>query len=99
MHGRHLPMPDYHDIFNALSPSPTSRPGHVNFDVHWSAAGRRQRVRDTAFQFVGKFVPSAATISFRVRDDSSSVVYSSNPGGQTTVSGGVGHERNGVFFS
>ena len=99
MHRSHLAMSDYHDILNALSPSPKSQPGHVSFDVRWDADGRRRRIRDDAFGFVGEYRPVQAHIHFRVSDDSSRVVYTSDAHGQTTVSGGIGHERNGVFFS
>jgi hypothetical protein len=98
MHKRHLAMPDFHDIVNAISPSPKSRPGHVSFDVRWDGHDRRQRIRDDAFGFAGEFRPARAHIDFRVSDDGSGVVYTSDAHGQTTVSGGIGHERNGVFF-
>jgi hypothetical protein len=94
-----LPMPDYHDFFNAISPSPTTRPGHVSFDVRWAGKGRRQHIRDTTFGFAGDYVGGTATIAFTARDDARGVVYTSLPGGQTTVgSSAVGFERNGVFF-
>jgi hypothetical protein len=99
MHRTHLPMPDYHDFLNAVSPSPKTKPGHVTFDVHWDGLDRRRRIRDDAFGFVGEFRPVRARIDFRVSDDGNGVVYASDSHGQKTISGGVGHERNGVFFS
>ena len=92
-------MPDFHDFLNAVSPSPKTQPGHVTFDVRWDGDGRRRHIRDGAFRFVGDYRPVRAHINFRVSDDNSPVVYTSDPHGQTTVSGGIGHERNGVFFS
>jgi hypothetical protein len=59
----------------------------------------RKRIRDKTFGFVGDYVPTKAHIHFRVSDDRRRVAYTSEPKGQTTVSGGIGHERNGVFFS
>jgi hypothetical protein len=100
MHAHHLAVPDYHDIINAISPSPKKRPGHASFDVRWHGHERdRKRIRDTKFGFAGKFVPTQAHITFRVSDDGSGVHYTSHPHGQTTVSGGIGHERNGIYFS
>jgi hypothetical protein len=99
MQRRHMAMPDFHDILNALSPSPKTTPGHVTFDVRWDGHDRRRHIHDNAFRFAGEFRPARGHIDFRVSDDGSDVVYTSDASGQTTVSGGIGHERNGVFFS
>ena len=93
-----LAVPDFGNFFNAISWSPTSEPGHASFDVRWEGNGERTKIRDTTFDFAGQFVGGNATIRFAVKDDASDVVYSSDTGGQTTVSAGVGRERNGVFF-
>ena len=98
MRKTHMAMPDFHDIVNALSPSPKTKPGHVSFDMRWDGHDRRRRIRDNAFRFAGEFRPVQAHINFRVADDGSDVVYASDAHGQKTVSGGIGHERNGVFF-
>ena len=37
-HVKNLALPDYHDFGNAISPSPSSVPGHVSFDVRWSGS-------------------------------------------------------------
>jgi hypothetical protein len=74
--------------------------GHVSFDVRWRGSEHdRKRIRDKTFGFAGEYVPTKGHIDFRVSDDDSRVVYTSQPHGQTTVSGGIGHERNGVFFA
>jgi hypothetical protein len=100
MQAHQLAMPDFHDFLNAVSPSPTTKHGHVSFDVRWRGHEHdRKRIRDKTFGFVGEYVPTEGHIDFRVSDDESSVIYTSQPHGQTTVSGGIGHERNGVFFS
>ncbi len=78
----------------------------MSFDVRWSGHGDRQKIRDETFGFTGDYVTSATTISFKVSNDGSGVVYRSDPGGQynpTVDQGGagtpaVGRERNGVFF-
>ena len=100
-HAESLAIPDFHDFFNAISPEPdpVPRPSHVSFDVRWEGHGDRLRVRDADFGFAGEFVAGQATITFTAKDDDSPVVYTSVADGQTTLSAGVGHERNGVFFS
>jgi hypothetical protein len=100
MHAEHLAVPDFHDFLNAVSPMPKRRRGHASFDVRWRGDEHdRTRIRDRTFGFVGEYVPTRGHIDFRVTDDGSGVVYTSEPHAQTTVSGGIGHERNGVFFS
>jgi hypothetical protein len=97
-HMRHRATPDYHDFFNSVSPNPQSVAGHVTFDAAWTANGPRKWVRDPTFGFLGKFMPADMRISFAVSDDNSGVVYHSVADGQVTVSGVIGHERNGRFF-
>jgi hypothetical protein len=98
MRGRRMAVPDFHDFFNSISPDAKGQPGHVSFDVFWRGDGDEQRIRDRGFDFAGRFIPGRAHIDFRVREDHSDVVYTSVRDGQKTVSGGVGRERNGVFF-
>jgi hypothetical protein len=101
LRGESIAVEDYHDFFNAIAetPDPAPRPSHVSFDVRWQGGGDRMKVRDPDFGFVGQFVAGDATIDFSCRDDDSPVVYTSVAEGQSTVGAGVGHERNGVFFS
>jgi hypothetical protein len=101
-----VPVPDYHNFFNAITPGATSVPSHVSFEVRWPGQGDRHKIRDKNFRFSGHYVTSATTISFTASHDGSGVIYSSDPAGQynpTVDQGGagspaVGHERNGVFF-
>ena len=96
---QNLAIPDFHDFFNAISPFPSTLPGHVNFDVRWSGGGEPTEIRDPVFGFEGTYVGGDTTVQFRVYDDNRrGVIYTSDPEGQTTVSAGVGQERNGVFF-
>jgi hypothetical protein len=97
-HMRRRAMPDFHDFFNAISPNASSVPGHVTFDAHWTASGPRQRLRDSAFRFTGRFMPADMRLAFSVSDDNGGVVYHSVRDGQVTVGGVIGHERNGRFF-
>jgi hypothetical protein len=97
-HVENLAIPDFHDFFNAVSPSPATVPGHVSFEVTWAGGGGRTKVRDTSYDFGGDYMTGPVTIEFSVSDDGGPVI-TSDPGGQTNVgSPGVGHERNGVFF-
>ena len=103
-HGRarfariNMAVPDFHDFVNAVSPTPTSVPGHASFDVRWVRGGPTQKINDANFGFAGQFIPSNASIRFAVSDDGTGVIYKSDDAGQVTVGGGVGKERNGVFY-
>jgi hypothetical protein len=99
-----LAVPDYTNFFNSVGLDPVPKPivpSHVSFDVRWHGGGERRKIRDTDFGFVGHFVEGDATISFSVANDApGSVTYTAVAAGQTTVGApGVGHERNGIFFS
>lgn len=97
---QNLALPDFHDFFNAVSPFPHTIPGHVSFDVRWLGGGQPTTIRDPVFGFEGSYVGGPATIMFRVYDDNRrGVIFTSDATGQTTVSAGVGQERNGVFFT
>lgn len=100
MRARNMRIPDFHDFVNAVSPAPKTLPGHVSFAVRFAGdESARTDVRNDAFGFAGTFAPARAHIDFRASDDSSGVVYRSVAAGQKTVSGGIGHERNGRFFA
>ena len=107
LRAENVAVTDYHDFFNAvLGGGPTPLPSHVSFDVRWAGGGRRQKIRDETFGFVGNYVTGPATISFTASDDGGGVIYTSDPAGQYNPAGdqggagspAVGHERNGVFF-
>lgn len=93
-------VPDFHDFFNAVSPSPDPAPvaSRVSFDVRWQGGGQRQKIRDTTFDFGGEYVSGDAHITFSVSNNGTGITYTSIADGQKTVSAGVGRERNGVFF-
>jgi hypothetical protein len=100
LRGQSVKVTDYHDFFNAvLGGGPTPLPSRVSYDVRWAGAGASQTIRDSTFGFVGDYVPSTASISFVAMDDHGSVIYTSDPDGQSNVGQpAVGTERNGVFF-
>jgi hypothetical protein len=97
-HMRDVRVPDYHDFFNSISPHPKKQPGTVSFDVHWRGTGPRGRIRDATFGFNGRYRPAEMSIEFHVKNERTGAAYRSLPHGQITVGGGIGHERNGVFF-
>jgi hypothetical protein len=97
-HVENLAIPDFHDFFNAVSPAPTTVPGHVSFEVTWAGGGGRTKVRDASYDFGGDYMTGPVTITFSVSNDGGPLI-TSDPDGQTNVGPpGVGHERNGVFF-
>jgi hypothetical protein len=97
---QNLAIPDFHDFVNAVSPFPSTIPGHVSFDVRWAGGGDPVEIRDDVFGFEGTYIGGDVTIAFRAYDDTRrGVIFTSNPVGQTVVGVGVGRERNGVFFT
>jgi hypothetical protein len=64
-------------------------------DQAWSPLRRDLRAYDRRRV---PYIPSIATIRFAASDDGTGVVYTSDDAGQVTIGGGVGKERNGVFF-
>jgi hypothetical protein len=91
---------DFHDIFNSFGLVPGPRlPSRVSFDVRWAGHGPAVDLRDPTFGFTGHYVEGPATIDFTASNDGSSVVYRSDPAGQSSPeSPAVGVEQNGVFF-
>ena len=106
LHATRVPVSDYGNFFNAITPGATSVRSHVSFDVRWPGGGDRHKLRDAKFHFTGHYVTSPTSISFTASHDGGRTIYASDPAGQynpTVDQGGagspaVGHERNGVFF-
>lgn len=97
--GRNVPVPDFHDFFNAVAGGP-SVPSRVDFEVTWTGAGPAQHIADATFGFVGDYVPASARITFAAANDRSTVVYRSDPdlsGQSSPLTPVVGSERNGRF--
>jgi len=98
-------IPDYTDILNSAGvtkPPLAPIPSTVSFDVRW----RRQPgatlvpIRDATNGFVGQFIDSLATIAWSAQQPSTHFAFTSAPASSsTTVSGVIGRERNGRFFS
>ena len=94
---RRLAIPDFGDFGNSISPGDL-RPWPHQLRRPLARRGSPLHIRDAAFGFAGDYVAGDVRIAFTARDDGSGVVYRSDPDGQVTVGGGVGRERNGVFF-
>jgi len=96
-----LKTQDFHDILNAfgLVQGPPPVPSRVSFDVEWAGHGAAVDLHDATFGFTGHYVEGPARISFTASNDTGSVVYGSDPAGQTNPAPpAVGTEQNGVFF-
>jgi hypothetical protein len=80
-------------------------PATVSYEINWSGATRKVKVRDAKNGFAGLFVETGATISWSSSQKSQ---FGGNPDGFAFVSDAasttktdfaeIGHERNGVFF-
>ena len=99
--GQSVKVTDYHDFFNAVlggGPTPLPSPRELRRPlVRATARARRSATRRSGSS--ASTSPSTASISFVAMDDHGSVIYRSDPAGQTNVGQpAVGTERNGVFF-
>jgi len=104
-HSNNMQILDYHDFLNSVGvtqpPIPTI-PSVVSFDTRWTAKPGKKltRLTDTANGFSGKFIDSNATLVWSANSPSTGFTFHTTPGEHpTTVSGVIGHERNGRFFS
>lgn len=91
-----LGLEDYFNVGNALMDGP-SNPASVSFEIHWAPGMSRFKVRDETFGIAGQFVRNTATMAWAASSAGQS--YVSDPENTSaSVSGQIGHERNGVFF-
>ena len=104
-HSNNMPILDYHDFLNSVGvtqpPIPTI-PSRVSFDTRWTAAPGKTltTLTDTTDGFTGSFIDSNATLVWSAISPSTGFTFRTTPGEHpTTVSGVIGHERNGRFFS
>jgi hypothetical protein len=88
-------LEDYHDFVNALLDGP-SLPASTSFKVDWSPPKSRQTFRDVANKFVIDLVQTSATMTW-VASSGGNVFKPVTV--NAPLFAGVGHERNGVFFS
>jgi len=96
-------QPDYIDIFNSAGvtkPPIKPIPSEVSFDVRWRGKAAPVHIRDATNHFVGDFIDSLATIAWSARQPSTHFAFTSAPANTSkTISGVIGRERNGSFFS
>jgi hypothetical protein len=94
---KNLEMEDYGNVVNALLDGPSSSVT-VSFEVQWAPGVKHFKVRDAATEMAGEFNMNTARMVWSA--ESNGVAYQSGPiETSSSVSGQVGHERNGVFFS
>jgi hypothetical protein len=102
-HMEHLAIPDFFDFLNAVgASSPPVPPAHgaVSFDVRWQGTKPLAHLRDAVNGFVGDFMHSQATIAWSAEEPSRHFRFVSDGAEKsTTISGVIGRERNGAFFS
>jgi len=93
---KNLQMEDYFNIVNALQDG-ASNAVTVSFEVHWAPGVKHFKVRDRDAGMAGEFIMNTATMVWSA--ESNGVAYQSGPRDTSaSISGQVGHERNGVFF-
>ncbi len=93
---KNLEMEDYFNVVNALQDGP-SNSVTVSFDVQWAPGVKHFKVRDAGTGMAGEFIMNTATMVWSA--ESNGVAFQSGPENTSaSVSGQVGHERNGVFF-
>jgi hypothetical protein len=92
-----LDVEDYHDVVNALTDGP-SVPGTVSWDIRWSHALGRTKIRDVENQFAGDFVQNVAQTAWSGATETAQFI--SDPAGTSVNEFSLlAHERNGAFFS
>lgn len=96
-------IPNFTDIFNSAGltkPPLAPIPSVVSFDVRWRGKAAPVQIRDTTNHFIGQFIDSTATIVWSAVQKSTHFTFTSDKAETTTtVSGVIGRERNGIFFS
>jgi hypothetical protein len=93
LHVADLDIEDYHDVLNALIDGP-SVDASVSFDISWSGAGERVKIRNRTTGFAGEYVRNCATLVWSASE--SGFNFKSDPLASDFAA--IGKERNGVFF-
>ena len=99
MHVADLDVEDYGNVVNALQDGP-SLEAAVDFDIDWSGATDRVKIRNTQTEFAGEYVRNSATLVWSATNESG-FSFHSDPSDPLSTSdfATIGHERNGSFFS
>ena len=92
-----MDVEDYHDVVNALLDG-LEVDAEVSWDIRWSHAISRTKIRDVQNGFEGDFVQNVAQIAWAGMTDTATFV--SDPAATSVNEFSLlAHERNGVFFS
>jgi hypothetical protein len=92
-----IDVEDYHDVVNALNDG-TSVPGTVSWEIQWSHAMGRTKIRDAENNFVGDFVQTVAQTAWS--GETATAKFVSDPAATSVNEFSLlAHERNGAFFS
>ena len=88
-------MEDHFNIVNALQDGASN--SVTSFEVHWAPGVKHFKVPDRDAGMAGELIMNTATMVWSA--ESNGVAYQSGPRDTSaSISGQVGHERNGVFF-
>jgi hypothetical protein len=91
-----IDVEDYHDVVNALTDGP-SVPGTVSWDIRWSHAMGRTKIRDVENNFAGDFVQTVAQTAWSA--ETATARFVSDPAATSLNEFSLlAHERNGDFF-
>ena len=92
-----IDVEDYHDVVNALQDGP-SVPATVSWDIRWSHAMGRTKIRDVENDFAGDFVQTVAQTAWS--GETATAKFVSDPAATSLNEFSLlAHERNGSFFS
>ena len=92
-----IDVEDYHDVVNALTDGPNV-PATVSWDIQWSHAMGRTKIRDAENNFVGDFVQTVAQTAWS--GETATAKFVSDPAATSLNEFSLlAHERNGAFFS
>ena len=93
LHVADLETEDYGNVVNALQDGPSVE-ASVSFDISWSGADERVKIRNRTTGFAGEYVRNTATLVWSA--SASGFSFQSNPLASHFAE--IGKERNGVFF-
>jgi hypothetical protein len=94
LHVVDLEIEDYGTIVNALQDGPSVE-ASVSFNISWSGADERVKIRNRTTGFAGEYVRNSATLDWSASNESG---FSFQAGPLASHFAEIGKERNGVFF-
>ena len=93
LHVVDLETEDYGTVVNALQDGPSVEAG-VSFNISWSGADERVKIRNRTTGFAGAYVRNAATLVWSA--STSGFSFQADP--LVSRFAEIGQERNGIFF-